>query len=246
MRSSFQILKSVFSKILDNPKTFLMLMALPALIAAGASLIEPSVDSEANFIWTSTSHMIQYIATILVLIVVTIFMTIASIYVASNPQIEAVDAYKMSFKDVFRYIGMVIISTIILIISFMLFIIPGIWLSISLMFATYFLVLKNAGIVESLKMSFALVKGRWWSVLGKSLMFSLLYILCIIPVYIVLWVLGNYIGDTASYALESVLSVFGSLVTILFMYELFVELEKTRVIAPADTATMMPSAPQAV
>ena len=229
MRSAFQILKDTFLKILNNKKTFLFIIALPALISAAVSLIEPDVDAKGAYIWTSSSHMAEFFTAVIVLSIVSIFMTIATIFAASNDQLDAVDSYKLASKKVLQYLLMTIISTLILLISFLLLVIPGIWLSISLMFAIYFLVLKNTNSVESLKSSFRLVKGRWWTVLGKSLLFGLMYIAIAIPVYIALWIIGNFAGEDLQFAFESIVTVFGSLVAILFMYELFTDLEKTKV-----------------
>ncbi len=236
MRSAFQILKDSFSKITSNPKVFLSIIAIPALIAAGASFIEPATDIEGNYIWNSTSHMVQYIAVMVVFSIVSLFMSIAAILASENSQLSAKEAYSLSLKKAIGYIAMAIASTVVIILGFILLIIPGIWLSVSLMFAGYYLVLRNTGATESLKMSFALVKGRWWKVFLKALMFGLLYILFAIPVYGALWFLGTIIGSGASYAIESAVGVLGSLVTIVFMYEFFTDLEKTKTMAAAAPA----------
>ncbi len=228
MRSAFQILKDSFAKIIATPKTFLLIIAVPAVIAVIASFVEPGVDFEGKYIWNSSAHVYQYSAIMLVFVIASMFMTIAVTLASNNTELGVREAYNMAFKKALPYIVLMIVSALVLIVAFILFIIPGIWLSVSFMFASYFLVLRNASAVESLKMSYALVKGRWWTVFFKSLMFGLLYILIVIPVFILLWVLGSYVGEDVSHAVESMIGVFGSLVTIVFMYEFFLDLERTQ------------------
>jgi uncharacterized membrane protein len=244
MRSTFKILKDTFTKIFSNSGTFLSIIALPALIAAAATFFEPGFDTSGEYIWKGGAHMAQYILIMFVFTIASILMTIAATIVAENNLVQVADAYKMAFEKLAKYIVMAIISSIVIMLGFICLILPGVWLAISLTFATYYLILRGTGARESLKMSFALVKGRWWSVFGKSLLFGIFYLLCAIPVYILLGIVGSFIGETVSYLLESTLSVFGSLVIVVFMYELFTDLEKTKVasVVPPEPVQPVPVA----
>jgi hypothetical protein len=86
------------------------------------------------------------------------------------------DASRPSLSRVF---GVVLVTTILLIpvmaLGFILFIIPGVWLSVSLQFAMLAILDKKMPI-EALKASWSLVKGRWWAVLGRNLMAGLIMI----------------------------------------------------------------------
>lgn len=50
------------------------------------------------------------------------------------------------------------------------FVVPGIWLFFSLMFAGFALVDKNLHGLQALDASFALVRRRWWPVVGRSIL----------------------------------------------------------------------------
>jgi hypothetical protein len=231
--------KDAVTKILARPTVFISIIAVPAAIAAVASFLEPATDIDGNYIWESSAHVYQYTAIMIVFALSSMIMSIAATFATDNVALSANDAFKMAMEKAGKYFLMMLLASVVLIIAFLLLIIPGVWLSMSLMFASYFLVLRNTSAIESLKMSYRLVKGRWWRVFGKSLMFGLLYIAIAIPVFILLWVLGNFVGDEVSYAVESMIGVVGSLVTIVFMYEFFLDLEKTQGIqvqvAPATT-----------
>jgi hypothetical protein len=63
-------------------------------------------------------------------------------------------------------------------------------LFISWIFAHYILVGENKGVIQSLRASYHMVKGRWWKTLGRSLLF----ILILLAVAILLSMLENAIG----------------------------------------------------
>lgn len=242
MRSAFLMFKVAVTKILARPTLFLSIIAVPAIIAVVASLIEPATDSNGDFIWESSTQMYQYTANIIVLTVVSTVMTVATIFAINNTELTVSDVYKLALQKMGAYLLMVIIGLIVISIGIVLLILPGVWLSVCLMFASYYIVLRNSKAVDSLKLSFALVKGRWWKVFGKTLMFALLYVLVVIPFYILFWFVGISAGEEVSYALESVLGIVGSLVTVAFMYEFFLDLERTQVAQAETDSTTTPTA----
>jgi hypothetical protein len=60
-----------------------------------------------------------------------------------------------------------ILTYLIIFGGFVLLIIPGIIFSVWFAFSIYEVVLKNKKVIESIKASKALVKGRWWAVLWR-------------------------------------------------------------------------------
>jgi uncharacterized membrane protein len=87
---------------------------------------------------------------------------------AYNLMLKVVDGKKAEFKDLYTYpeaalkvlrnIVAGIIVGFIVVGGLILFIIPGIYLGIRLMFFTYYIVDKNAGIMDSIKMSWELTR----------------------------------------------------------------------------------------
>ena len=85
-------------------------------------------------------------------------------------------AIKAASKYLGKYILLIIAVSLALMILYLLFIIPGIIFTIYWIFAAYILVGENAGIIESIKRSKAVVKGRWWRVFGYYLLFLLVFV----------------------------------------------------------------------
>jgi len=71
-------------------------------------------------------------------------------------------------------LGTGILEGIFAVLLFLLLIVPGIIFSVYWMFATYAVVLQDKSGEGALKYSKAIVQGRWWKVLGYSLVFILI------------------------------------------------------------------------
>ena len=63
-----------------------------------------------------------------------------------------------------------ILATIGVTLGLLLFVIPGIWLAISLSMITHVVALEDKGVIPSLTRSTQLVRGRWWETLGFVLL----------------------------------------------------------------------------
>ncbi|MFH1408406.1 MAG: hypothetical protein ABIH34_00720 [Nanoarchaeota archaeon] len=74
----------------------------------------------------------------------------------------------------FSAILLTIIVALILIPSFLFFIIPGVILSVYFTFAIYALIAENNGPVEAIKASYHAVKGSWWLVFAYALLIGLI------------------------------------------------------------------------
>src|SRR5690606_9946303 len=102
------------------------------------------------------------------------------------------------------YIGLSIIMSVIILIGFLLLIIPGIILSVWFAFASYILILDNAGIVDSLRRSRESVRGRWWGVFGRLILVSVVAILITVVTAIAFSVIPS---QAVSSLLETVVSM---------------------------------------
>jgi len=83
-------------------------------------------------------------------------------------------ALKRSFEKWPYVIITQIILTVILLLSFVLLIIPGIIAAIYLIFTIYSVALNDKFGLDALKYSYSLVKKRWWKTLGYLIFFGIL------------------------------------------------------------------------
>lgn len=93
------------------------------------------------------------------------------------------DIFNEARKNYFwRFLGLSVLSGLIFIVGFLLFVIPGVILLIYLAFTAWVLIFEEKGVVESIKGSAGLVKGYWWAVLGRFLaVYGVFYLIVALP-----------------------------------------------------------------
>lgn len=107
--------------------------------------------------------------------VLTLFFQIGFIKII----LKLIDGHKAEISELWAYpqyllrmIGATIVYTIIVVIGFILLIIPGIYLALRLQFYSYYIVDKNAGAMDSLRMS--------WKATDKNVINIFLFMLLIL------------------------------------------------------------------
>lgn len=103
-------------------------------------------------------------------------------------------AYGQQARKLLTYILSYFLFMLIVVIGLVLFIIPGIYLALRLQFFIAFIVEENAGIVESLKMSWAITKGNT----GKLFLLALL-MFAILLLGVIVLIIGIFVAAPLVY-----------------------------------------------
>lgn len=121
----------------------------------------------------------SFLASILSLVFLIVFLVIQ--LGAYNLILRIVDGKPATLKDLYTYsdstmkilrnIAAGIIVGFIVIVGLIFFVIPGIYLGIRLMFFTYYIVDKNAGVMDSIKMSWELTRNAVMNLFMLSILF---------------------------------------------------------------------------
>jgi len=119
------------------------------------------------------------LASILSLVFLIVFLVIQ--LGAYNLVLKIVDGHKATIQDLYTYpnitmkilrnIAAGIIVGVIVLGGLILFVIPGIYLGIRLMFFTYYIVDKDAGVMDSIKMSWELTRNGVINLFFLSILF---------------------------------------------------------------------------
>jgi len=122
-------------------------------------------------------NLVSYLFQILIF-AVNIFLTLSLIYIGFYKSVKKKmgigTAIKESKKYFWKFLGLSIVLSLFLLGLFLLFIIPGIIFSIYWIFAVYILIRENTGIMEALRRSKMIVKGRWWKTFARMILFGLI------------------------------------------------------------------------
>ncbi len=167
----------------ENLGFFVMLLLVAALIY----LIPWSVAlllSERGFLWSSMGvSMVDFVLT--AIIWMGIIKISLNFYDKKESEIEdIVSPYYLFFK----YLLASIVYFIIVILGFVLFIVPGIYLAIRLWFFDYFIIDKEMGPLDSLKSSFHATKGNVLKLLLFLILMGVINILGVLLLVIGLFI----------------------------------------------------------
>lgn len=173
--NAFKLLKQSWQGVKLNLGTFLLLYLTPFILVAillaillpaiglGALLTNGEVDF-SNASVTATAGVAIFIG-LLGLIVLSVYLSIASIITQfksiRGEKIGFVDAINQSSDYFWRFIGLAIVSSLIILAGLILLILPGLLAIFFLLLASYFLIDKNTTIREALKGSFEITKANW-------------------------------------------------------------------------------------
>lgn len=154
-------IRSGWETFKKRPWFFIGVTFLIVIISSIISALTPDEPS------TATDFIITIAAAIVGLVV-----EIGLITFALKANHAVADA---SFKDLWnpkpfwRYLGVKILTGIIVVIGLILLIVPGIIAALALILSTYLVIDRNLGPIEAMKESVRLTKGHRWTLFGLAL-----------------------------------------------------------------------------
>ena len=148
--------------------------------------------------------IIILIPLIAVLILLTTSIQIAQIMLFDMPveELGIKSLLKKAYPKFWRFVGLSILTSLIIIGGFTLFIIPGIILMVYISFGAYFAMLDDKKAMESIRLSREYVRGYWWAVFGRAM----LLMLAIFVFYIVIGIISAILDLMGLSAVSSIIS----------------------------------------
>lgn len=182
------------------------------------------------------------------LVIVTLLAMILSVVVALGVSVATINGFahadrkdwkaelKTGMGMFFPVLFTAIILSIVVGIGYILLIIPGIYLTIATTFYMYTLVLEDKKYWDAAKASMELVKGYWWSVLGRLIGFGLI-------IFVIMMILGLITGITGSEIVAQIVSSLAGIVitplSVGYMFHLYKALKEEK--AGASSAPKQPA-----
>ncbi|MCB9819301.1 hypothetical protein H6789_01135 [Candidatus Nomurabacteria bacterium] len=225
MPGPIQLFKNSLSIVGANFSLFLTILLIPIIVSFFTALFAPNPATGVMVTYESVIYMILMV----IYVIISILMSIALILAINNNSLTAKDAYTQAMTYFWKYVGLSILMTIILMVGFLLLIIPGIILSVWFAFATYVLILENGGIVDSLKKSREYVRGKWWGVFGRLIVMSIFIALLAMAISMITVIMPN---SSIAEAVVAAFSLFLTPVAVAYMYLLYNEVKSSPTTAP--------------
>lgn len=137
--------------------------------------------------------------------------------IVKHPSFSFKEIFQESIRKLFPYLLLKIILLLILLPLWIAFLVPGLIYSIYLSMAIYCFVDQDLKIIESLKKSCQLVKGKWWKVFKIIIIFNLL----IIPVAAFRFFVGVFSKNFILNILFNYLALLIGYFSLIFFYHLY-------------------------
>lgn len=190
-----------------------------------------SAQNPFTFLTSSSYIGFMFLSGFSALLNFAIIFNFMKIYQERYPEeITVTEVLNASWKDVLPLFVLGVLTTILLMVGFIAFIVPGIYLMVIFSLSIPILFFEGKGVFESIGRSFKLIKGKWWSTVGLLIVASVLMyavsMIFVMPFYVFyflsMFTLIEEIGisaDTSSWwfqggmTLSSMFMILGSFLT---------------------------------
>jgi hypothetical protein len=178
----------------------------------------------------------------------TLISAIHALSTGSATDINIIKQYKSSFGFFWSFVLLMIILILATYGSFALFIIPGIVISVYVLFSIFTFTVDGKRGIASMVESFRLVQGYWWQVFGRMLFLALIFIGLGILLEIIIFILalvGSHIVPSVILAICAPIILFvfdicaASLSTV-YTYNLYKSLKEVKTNVTTDVAYIKP------
>lgn len=217
LKISLKILKERFwgfAGIILLPTFISAILLLAGIFAGGLSLIPLLLSrSQSRFPLGFPSLGIGFIVYIIVAVLVILICQswgqVALFYAAaSETKIGIKEAFKKSWKKIFSFWWLNLLSGAVILGGYFLFLIPGLIFSVWFSLANFVLISENIGGMKALLKSREYVRGRWWAVAGRIGFIS------IVPTFTIM-LLSKILTEVCN---STGLKIFGGIIGIIFSF----------------------------
>mgnify|MGYP001363068355 FL=1 len=126
-----------------------------------------------------------------------------------------------------KIIGIGLITGILVVLGFLLFILPGLYISARLMFAPYIGLMENRPILDSVKKAYEITEGKGWKLIGYivAVIFPIIIILITILTGFAVFLIP--VNINAYIAIAYLFSFLSFIYLAIYIYRLLINLNKT-------------------
>lgn len=156
------------------------------LLAYGAASVDSSVSGADKPLGVGLAVMLVYLAMSVIVIIASAGMVVATISAARGKKTKFTEALKQGSKNFWRYFGLNVCISIVVLIGLVLLIVPGLFMLRRYFLAPYYLIDRKLGVFEAMEQSAAEAKrfGGIWDMLGVIFLICLLSFIPVIGTFV--------------------------------------------------------------
>jgi len=183
MKGPIEYIKEAF-KIYTKKENFLFFAKIMAVLTIISTIISYSHSYISRFVLSPINNSVRFnfddIPLTILFILIAIFSFIFYFYSTSTTYMSVLnlgmnekEVFKLGYKKTWKLFVITLVFGLIVSFGAILLVIPALIFSVWYMFSVLLVLDKNMKIGEALKQSKMMVKGKFWAVLGRSLVFGL-------------------------------------------------------------------------
>lgn len=165
MRSPIDLFTDAWGIVMGKPKVYIIISAvyvgITAIIILSTGVDPLTLDSDETL---TTPELIYFILSGFFGILAYISLTIA---IVNNSVTNITSLFVSSLRMFIPYIWVSILVGFMVLLGLVALVIPGIYLMVTFLFATYILLAEDVRGWDALKKSYQYVKGRWFAVFWR-------------------------------------------------------------------------------
>ena len=165
MKSPFILIKESFAQYFSNIALYGGIYLLPTI---GSYLLVFNVeDGQELALGTSVAFAVVSV----ILMVLNVYAAIALVKAVNDPTMTIMASFKQSYGFFWKYVLLSLLLGFMTLLGLLLLVVPGIMIMIYTSLAYIVLVLEDKGPIASCKQSYHYIKGQWWAVAWRLLVF---------------------------------------------------------------------------
>ena len=227
IKESFYNFKTNFINVL---LVKLPIMAIIFVIFGLWVIFYTSFSNQIKDEYDTINYLILPLAVIILIFLAFILSTFAyraSILRLSSKELRLLDVYKASSSGLISFFLTLLLSGLIIIVGFFLFIIPGVIFLLRFYFVPFVASLEGVYYRSALRKSSEYVKGLWWKVFARILILVVILFVVSVIFYIILFILGKIspiIPSLLSIILNYAIHVF----SLVYMFTLYNQIKNVK------------------
>lgn len=238
LRKQSQLFTDTFAFYKQHFAQLIALAALPSLIMVIFLVITYAVPQTGT---PSAILLVGVIVGMCAVIVLGILMTIALVTYIANPTsyLGVKQSYKSALVHFWPFLLTGFLSGLFIMLGFIVLIIPGIILSVWYAFVSYAVVLEGKRGMASLNASREYVRGHWFSVFSRFVIFMVALVVASVIVSTLSGILSfgdKELGAVLSTIAGHVFNIFSTPLMLIYWYFLYSDLKAVKSAAAASPA----------
>ena len=199
LSSPFDLIKKAINIFAKKEKAlFLAQIYIPvaifSIISVGQSFLPTSITNSNSLVIAIIMAALQ-----ILYLLTGVFVAIAGIIglgkAVDDGELSVKKTFASAWKNYWVFLLLSIVLTLIYVFGFVLLLVPGLLFMVWFAFSKFIMVEKGLGLKESLLRSKTLVKGSYWKILGRLIIFGVFVMIVQVILSIIPYGLGSIVSD---------------------------------------------------